>query len=428
VGFASLQRLHQAAATGARYAAIGLGFATIVSTALTGVLSAVLLVTWLLGNRWRERLPMIRSNPVAVAGLALLALTGIGILWSQGSADEALQTFKKYLKLLLIPILATVMTERADRRRGLNAMAVGLVLTLVLSYAIWLEILPAMPPHIIGTPDDAVVFRKRISHNVFMAYGVLLFAVFAWQAASPRMRWVWSALAGLATLNVLVLVQGRTGYLVLAAMTVVALFTALRWRGVIAAAAAVSVAFAGAYLLSPNFKQRIDQIPSQAQQWDPSIASETSVGQRLEFYRNTAELIIDQPLIGVGTGGFPAAYAALVEPRGLIPTRHPHSQYLLTTAELGVVGLAALIFFFVQHGRAAARLAGAAEALLARGLLALMVVGCTVNSLLLDYAEGVFFAYLTGLLFAGFSADRPCAPVGDRRGGPDRSPPWPDGK
>ena len=398
---AYLRTLQHQAGVGARYAAIGLGFATIVSTALVGTLLTVLLLTWLLSDRWEERLRLIRGNPVAVAGVALLLLSVVGILWSQGSADQTLHLLNKHLKLLLIPILVTVMVDPVDRRRGLIAMVAGLVLTLVLSYAIWVQILPTMPPHIIGTPDNPVVFRKHISQNTFMAYGVLLFALFAWQAESVRVRWAWAGLAALAAFDVLFMVQGRTGHLALVAVTIVALFAALRWRGVVLAAVAVSVAVAAAYTLAPGFKERMDQIPREAQQWDPDVASVTSVGLRLEFYSNTLTMIREHPLIGAGTGGFAAAYSEVVAGKDLNPTGNPHNQYLLTTAELGVVGLGVLLFFFFQHGRASGRLPDHPDRLLARGLLAVMVVGCMVNSLLLDHAEGVFFAYLTGLLFAG---------------------------
>jgi O-antigen ligase len=74
---------------------------------------------------------------------------------------------------------------------------------------------------------------------------------------------------------------------------------------------------------------------------------------------------------------------------------------VLTTVELGVVGLGALLFFFYCHARVSARLPDPASRILAHGLLALMVVGCLFNSFLLDHNEGVFFCWLTGLLCAG---------------------------
>ncbi|MGH8640359.1 MAG: hypothetical protein ACRET6_01540, partial [Burkholderiales bacterium] len=56
---------------------------------------------------------------------------------------------------------------------------------------------------------------------------------------------------------------------------------------------------------------------------------------------------------------------------------------------------------FWAHWRTAPRLGSAFEQHLARGLLLTIAVGCLFNSLLLDHTEGLFYAWLTGLLFAG---------------------------
>ena len=46
---------------------------------------------------------------------------------------------------------------------------------------------------------------------------------------------------------------------------------------------------------------------------------------------------------------------------------------------------------------------GTGGAKLARGLLITIAVGCLLNSLLMDHVEGLFFAWATGLLFAGLN-------------------------
>ena len=142
----ALERLQAGAATVARWCAIALGFSVITSTALNGVLMAVLLLAWLASGGWGEKLRRIRDNEVALAALALMLLATAGALWSQGTPDDVVLFLNKYTKLLLIPILVTVLVDPADRRRGLIAMAAGLVLSLALSYALPLGLLPAAWP------------------------------------------------------------------------------------------------------------------------------------------------------------------------------------------------------------------------------------------------------------------------------------------
>ena len=47
------------------------------------------------------------------------------------------------------------------------------------------------------------------------------------------------------------------------------------------------------------------------------------------------------------------------------------------------------------------------EQSLARGLVLTMVAGCMVNSLLLDHTEGLFYAWLSGLLYGGLKYGQP---------------------
>jgi hypothetical protein len=59
-----------------------------------------------------------------------------------------------------------------------------------------------------------------------------------------------------------------------------------------------------------------------------------------------------------------------------------------------------LIYLFYAEWRLAALLAPLYRDL-ARGLVLMMVIGCMFNSLLLDHTEGLWFAWASGLLFAG---------------------------
>jgi O-antigen ligase len=155
------------------------------------------------------------------------------------------------------------------------------------------------------------------------------------------------------------------------------------------------------------FNERVSKIHQEYQGWEASQPQATSIGLRLEFYRNTLEIIRNHPWAGVGTGGFPKAYEQQVAGTGMVPARNPHNEYLHITAQLGPIGLAALLWLFWQQWRLAPRLATPIERELARGLVALMAVGCLYNSLLLDHTEGLFYAWLTGLLCGGlkFSAE-----------------------
>ena len=137
---------------------------------------------------------------------------------------------RKYSNLLLLAILVTVFLDARDRRRALLALAGGVAVTLVLSYALALGFLPT-GGFITGDAANPTVFKKHITQNILTAFGALLFAELALERARPAVRLAWAALSAAAAFNVLFLVQGRTGYVVLAALIVLFLFRTLALEG-----------------------------------------------------------------------------------------------------------------------------------------------------------------------------------------------------
>ena len=112
----------------------------------------------------------------------------------------------------------------------------------------------------------------------------------------------------------------------------------------------------------------------------------------------------EHPWVGVGTGGFPRAYARHVEGTPLAPSRNPHNEFLHLAVQLGAIGLAAFLWLLATQWRLSGRLASAPETHLARALVLTMVTGCLFNSLLLDHTEGLLYAWLTGVLYAGLKS------------------------
>jgi len=151
--------------------------------------------------------------------------------------------------------------------------------------------------------------------------------------------------------------------------------------------------------------KRITMADDEFQQWRAGVPADptSSVGQRMGFLRNTVELIRENPVLGVGTGGFATAYAARASRTGDAPTKNPHNEFLLMTAQFGVVGLAALLGLFGTQWWLAARLPGRFEQGAARGLVLAFVVASALSSTLVDHTEGLFFAYMSGLLFASYN-------------------------
>jgi O-antigen ligase len=405
---AEVSRLPRVAAffdCAALWIAVAIGFSVPISTALDSVLVTALMLCWAAGARYREKWAAVRGNAFALAACAFFLLHVAGTAYSLGGNADVLHALDKAATVLLIPLLISLNPGEKQRNLALKAFVAALVLTLILSFLIWLELMPAAG-FIKGFPFDPVVFKLKVTHSVLMAFGAFYLALAAREATRTRSMLLPALVAGLAMFNVLFMVQGRTGQLVLMALLLYFLISSFRWRGLLAAVTA-GLAIGGTVYLTPSssLHQRMLTTVNEIQDWRAGRPAQLS-NMRPETWRNSLDIVREHPLLGVGTGGFAAAYARQVQGTTMMPAPQPENQYLLTAVQLGAVGLAALLALFAFQWHLAARLATRTDTDLARGLVLTMAVGCMFNSFLLDHTEALFYAWLSGLLFAGLQSRR----------------------
>lgn len=386
----------QGAYTGLGVAAVALAAAVPISVALANALLVFLVLAWLrTGGGWASA-KKLAAHRVGRPALVLLALLVVGAFYGEGSIAQRWNLLGKYLDLLLLAPLLEAFGAPAVRRRGALAFLSAMAVTLVLSWAIALGILPSATPFK-ATAGDASVFKDHITQNLLMAFAAFAFAVYSLRTRG-WMRAGLLLLAAAAVLDILFLVQGRTGYVILALLAISLLACRLRARGVLAGVVLAGALFGLAYMASPPFHTRVAQAVEQVLHWRPDRAHATPVGLRLDYYENSIRIIAERPLFGFGTGGFVSAYAHEAASHHMEATNNPHDQFLLVAIETGAPGLIALVALFVAQWRAAGALRDP-DRELARALVITLVVGCLLNSLLIDYTERLFYIVATALLF-----------------------------
>jgi O-antigen ligase len=321
-----------------------------------------------------------------------------------------------------------MLRNRREREWAMAALMLAIGLTAVLSTLRWAGVIPQDVPFLrYAGYSPTVVFKFHLTQNLLVAFGAFLFAVQARNAATTGARCAWSAACALAIANVLVMGDGRIGQVVL---IVLMLYFAIGFssRPRIAAAVLMTAAVAAAAFLIPqsSLNRRSLDAATEASEWRSGrgAAKPSSVGERLDFYVTSARLAAKHPFIGVGTGGFPAAYAQEVAGTALEPTRNPHNEYLLRAVELGAIGVLLVIGLFVVVWRQARRLPTRTETAVARAVVTMFALTALASTPLADHTETLLFVWLVGVLFASYRpavADpaRPgaLAPAGPRASG-----------
>lgn len=392
-----------------RLLAIVTGFSIPLSTSFSEIATGLFMASWLCSGHLSAKWRMIRGNATALLSLAMFGALLAGMAWSAEGWQASGRCLLKYREFLYLPMFLVVFQDARLRRLGTFAYMAGAILLLGLSY---FERFSGADLGLGSTNLDFVVAKDRIIHSLLMAFLVYLAAVLfvgttgrIEEDGGAVLRWrcLYGALIALAVYNILFMVQGRTGYLLLAALTTLFLFQRLGKRGAIVACVLLGTAACGTVAFSRTIQGRVRQTLSQLEnQFGPE--RKHSPDRRLEFYENTLKLIGRHPFIGTGTGSFRSEYKSLVAGTDDAPTSDPHNEYLHLATQVGIPGAVLFIALLAVQWLAAARLSPL-ERDLGRGIVLTIALGSLFNSLILSVTGGLIYSYFSGIAFAEFSSD-----------------------
>lgn len=393
------QPVASAAGAVGRWGVIALGFSIPISVALDNVLLALIALAWLATGELREKLYRIRENPVAMAALGLFGMLILGLAYGSSIPDDGVHYLLKYVDLLFVPLFLTFFRDAKTRERALFAFSLAAIASMIVSHMAYMDLLAhsSLLPRESRLPTG---FKASITHGLIVALAAYLFALIARAEQNKKRRIGYLALSLFAAHNVVFMGFGRTGYLLVTLLFLYFFVVTFGRRGLVLISAIALATFLTAYVTSTIFHQRVNAAAQEFSEWESGKPSITSVGERLEYYMTSIEIIRAHPLIGTGTGSFPAEYARAVAGRNMMVTVNPHNEYLMIAVQIGLVGLASLIYLFYRQWQTAGRLVQPLYRDLGRGLVITFAAGCIFNSLLVDHTEGLLFAWLSALLFA----------------------------
>jgi O-antigen ligase len=378
---------------------IGLFLVFPVSLALTSILMAVFLVLWLQGGLWKTAIPRLRSNPVAIAALALWAVIVLGVAWSPAPWADVQLHLSKYSKLLFVVALMTFWVEPRTYMRAINAFAIAMGFILVSTWLNVWTVLPWSKTQVPGWGLSHHVVGDHITQNVMMALFTLLALLRARAARDLLGMGGWIAVAALASVSITHLSEGRTGYLLLLAVSVYFVVVCFRGKALWAAALGALIVVAMVYASSPLVRDRVAKGIDEVSRIQDD--KNTSLGNRLYSYQITPQLIAEKPLLGHGTGAYHTEVCRFVDTppgcHGWI-SWHPHNQFLYFAVDHGALGLLAYLALLISMCWVAYRSADHEAGTLLGGLTVLLMVNGMINSPLWSARESHLFFFMMALL------------------------------
>jgi O-antigen ligase len=398
------------------------------SLSVTEPLVALLGLAWA-ANAVRERRLYLAGGSMVVAILAFAALAAFSITYAL-SVPLAVKETLKWVELLVV---AWVVADIGASRRSVSMLLAALFVAAT-SEALWgiaqaasnsgpsaFELGGSL--RAFGTFDQPNPFAGYLSTVLPLATTVALL-----RSASRLLRRLAGATA-LCTAGGILLSQSRGAWLGVAFAAVVLLVLwSHRTRMLLAplaAAAVLVLLLAASGLVSASSLDRLSQTVEYFGVFDVRNVELTddnwAVVERMAHWQAGWSMFYDHPWLGVGAGNYPEAYPDYFLESWVDPLGHAHNYYLNTAAELGVVGLSALLAFLWLVFRTVLRTYRAAvrsqapdsdfwRAVLA-GILGGLVVFCTHNMFdnLFVHSVNVQIGLFVGIILVAVRHVRPPA-------------------
>lgn len=371
---------------------------------LTKVLVFVVAMAYLMHQGWYRRTDATIGQlwtPWAVT--LILVCSACSLVWTAADLTSALVTFVKHAKLLEIVLLISLIRTAAEARIAITAFALGQAFMLLSS---WLMFIGVNVPWHADAPTPYVVFSTYLDQSVMFAMSASVF----WHLRHEKL---WSPVVGtvgaaLAVTSTLLVLEGRSGYLIaLAGLALAIMWTVPHRLRLAALVFAPVVILLGLLLGSAQVQERVSKTLREGQEFAQGtpVQVDDSTGWRLNAWRRSIQAMAERPLQGHGVGAWTPAVKRL-EGEGKSPIfgqgnnpSNPHQEYLLWGVELGIGGLLMFWGALACMARDALRFRRPIKRATVSVLVAI-AIACTFNSALYDDLIGDFLCVSLGLLMA----------------------------
>jgi O-antigen ligase len=309
------------------------------------ILASIIIVFHIFYDRRRDMFQALLAPWFFTAVLFFLIIL-VGCLTSPAPAHSQLDFINKYSKLFFLPLLAFGFQNKQNRFWAIHAFLLGMLITVICSE---LKVLGLVKMK--GAPQDfGEVFYNHIVTGYYMAFAAFLAAVYAMRATEKR-RVGYILAAILFSYHTLFINQGRTGYVMYAALLIIFLLNFMH-RHLLKSLLILVPILLLAYQ-SPLVKEGVLRVTTDLQKYQHG-EPDSPIGYRLQFHNYAQELFFRKPILGVGTAAF-GHYFSVENP---IPTWllnsgnniliDPHGEYWLIAAEHGLVGLMVFVLFILS--------------------------------------------------------------------------------
>ena len=373
-----------------------LATAAVISLPWSASATSALIVLWVLAAITSIDLrtfPRMLCIPAAALPIVLYTLGQVGTLWADVPWLDRIGGYDSFPKFLAIPLLFSQFQRSTHGRWMLAGFVLSGCALLIVSWYL------VLAPHPLWQAKDVgVLVKDRISQGsvfVICIFALLELAAIAWKEDRVRSAVLLALLAAVFLLNTIFVTVTRTSVVTIPILCLVFAATHFPRRWMIIFLAALVAVGVVAWVSSPYLRYRVTSIPEEIAMFE-AAGRNTSAGARVEFWKDSIQILREAPMIGHGTGSINAEFARVIGPRS--SATNPHNQLLAVGIQLGIIGIVALVAMWAAHLRLFASSLSKSSLAARIGLIIVLqnVVGSMFNSHLFDFTHGWIYVFGVG--------------------------------
>jgi len=331
-----------------QYLLISLAFLMPLTVSGANTIIVIICFLWLFSGDYKAKYNQIMSSKLMIASIVFYCIHIISMLWTEDLQWGLHLLHKMWYFLLLFPILFNIV-QKKHINYYLSAFLLAIALTEIVSYLVWFEL---VEPFKNATVENPTPFMSHISYNPILTFAIylVLHEIFINKKLTNLAFSLYSFFAISMTINMFI-TGGRAGQLaffVMLSILIFQIFNKQRIKSLLIIIIMIPLIFISAYQISDLFKARINSAINDVITLSNSDKYHTSIGLRVNFSRNSFQVIMQNLIIGVGVGDFPSEYKKInqINTPELPNTTNPHNMYVLITAQLGLIGLFSMLSIF----------------------------------------------------------------------------------
>lgn len=325
--------------------------------------------------------------------IAFIVLPWVGLIYTPDPWGFGIDYAAKTYYWLFCLALASLSFKSVQPRWLINAFLLGLALNACVGILQFVGVV---------APKQGWFSGLTRGYNTLTVYLVLAILICAFYfREEERKKQVALVVLMILYFFHLIIMEGRTGYLtfiLLFPFVIKTLFRNLNaWK-----IGLVCLLIVGVMCLSPIVRERVELTVNQLK-YHMNVEEEKAWGKeytehqdRFYMWMGAIQVFLEKPIIGVGTGGYPAALKAS---RGLNDPviAHPHNNILHMAANHGVIGILFFFWLFAEIIKNGWKQRGSLVGHVVLSTALVLLLNGLFNTTILDAGTLLLLSLVTGL-------------------------------